>query len=184
MKKQYWILHIAMAVIILAAGIWIWSKITNEESSGLPQVSMVAEGNKWPVDGFPVGADYLYVGWSGNMEQFCIPSLQGVWQLDEPYERSVVKIDDGLSFVTLSCTHETDGTIFGQPRRIDAVRFDQSVITLLPSDDLVWEDGTEVPVEKHGKTYRIMNPEVNSVYVIRTVWDSGVLEHAWLTIEE
>ena len=44
--------------------------------------------------------------------------------------------------------------------------------------------GTEVPLEKHGGSYRIYEPELDCVYVCRSVWDNGVAEHAWLVTEE
>ena len=52
--------------------------------------------------------------------------------------------------------------------------------TILPLE----EYGTKVQLEKHGGSYRIYEPEINCVYVCRSVWDNGVIEHAWIVMEE
>lgn len=45
------------------------------------------------------------------------------------------------------------------------------------------EYGTKVQLEKRGGSYRIYEPELNCVYVCRSVWDSGIVESAWIVRE-
>ena len=178
--KKRRIIYIAVTIMLIAGISLALTKLFVKDSKLMPRASMLVENIKWPIEGYIVGSDYIYTSFTGKKEQFYKPSLQGVWQLDEPYERSTVKIDGTIEYVSISFRANSEGTLFGLPHRIDAVCFDRDVTGMLPSEDLVWADGTEVSLQKHGNQYRIMNPKAGKVYVIRTVWNSGVLEFAWI----
>lgn len=183
-KWWIWVVILIAMTMLLIAGAWGWSKLT-KNLSGLPCVQMVVEGKNWPIDGHPVGANYMG-GYYDDLKNllYYIPSLQGVWQLDEAYAQSSVQVRSNTNFLTLTCYHKTVGGFQTLPHSIYAVRFDQSVVSMHPGESLEWSEGEMVILELHGTSYQIKNPQVNSVYVVRTTWDNGVLEHAWIITEE
>ena len=189
MKKKC-IVVISLIIILLAAGLYGWHKLSYGASDDFPDVQMEhmvmeqGETKKLQRQGHPVGADYMYNWDGGHMDHHYIPSLHGVWQLDEPYAQSTIRANGDIEYISLTCTQETIGGFSKRPHNIYAVRFDQSVVSAAPGTCEDWANGEEAVLEKHGKSYHLMNPQINSVYVVRTVWDHGVLEHAWLIVEE
>ncbi len=93
------------------------------------------------------------------------------------------------SLESISCSQ---GGLDKGPRSVSVYRLSIETAEKLPQHP--WDDGTtllppaaygtEVPLEKHGGSYRIYEPELDCVYVCRSVWDNGVAEHAWLVTEE
>ena len=184
MKKKC-IVVISLIIILLAAGLWGWNKLSQGRLDDFPNVVIeLDEKRNREIQGHPVGADFMYNWDGGHMDHHYIPSLHGIWQLDEPYSQSAIRVNGDIEYISLSCTQETIGGFPKQPHSIYAVRFDQSVVSSAPGESEDWADGEEVVLEKHGKSYLLMNPQINSVYVVRTVWDHGVLEHAWLIVKE
>lgn len=184
--KVLFLLHV-VAAILLALGLWGYSKLSQGRIDKHPVIRMIVvrdDHRQTEKQGHPVGADLVYNWDGGQKEQYYLPSLHGVWQLDEPYAQSTVLLNEDVEYISIFCAHETVGGFVKQPHSIYAFRFDQSLVYLEPGESPEWAEGVEVPLNRHGKTYRIEEPMANSVYVVRTVWDSGVLEHAWLVLEE
>ena len=184
MKKKC-IVVISVVIILFVIGQCGWNKLSQGRLDDFPiVVTKPDETRNREIQGHIVGADFMYNWDGGQMDHHYIPSLHGVWQLDEPYAQSTIRANGDIEYISLSCTQETIGGFSKQPNSLYAVRFDQSVVSAAPGTCEDWTDGEEVILEKHGKSYRLMNPQINSVYVVRTVWDHGVLEHGWLIIEE
>ena len=185
-EKISFLLYIT-AVILLAAVLWELDKLLQDTPDGFPVVQIVIEQNEQrdlQINGHIAGADFIYTGYDGQTERHYIPSLQGIWQLDEPYAQSTVLLPSEADYFSLYCARNRDGGFGNRPHSIYAVRFDQTVVSTTPGESPDWSDGIEVALEKHGKLYRIQNPTANSVYVVRSVWDSGVFEHAWWIVAE
>lgn len=186
-KIKILFLLLVVAAILFALGQWGYSKLSQGRIDKHPVIQMFVDQDDHrhtEIQGLLVGSDLVYNWDGGENEQQYIPSLHGVWQLDEPYAQSTVLLSEDVKYISIFCAHETVGGFLKQPHSIYALRFDQSVVSLEPGESPEWFEGVEVPLKRRGQTYRIEEPMVNSVYVVRTVWDSGVLEHAWLILEE
>lgn len=180
-KRRITVFVLGLFAALLVTAVPLWQHLSQDIVTGGPHIQMVIEqdrsSNTLP-NGHYVGANYVYCN-DGNYQYENIPSLQGVWQLDEPYaERSSIEIENDTKFVSIFCAV---GTLRRLPNSISIVRFDQSVVEGNPGTSPDWSEGEIVSYERHGNYYRIYNP-TPGVYVARTVWDNGVLENAWLLI--
>lgn len=135
-------------------------------------------------NGSIVGANMLSSdNQTGKKYIYSIPSLQGVWQLDESYSRKssiILKEADG-DYISIYCAK---GILRTRPNSIYIARFDMDVVKGDPGTSPTWAEGEEVAFERHGNAYRIYHPVPDSVYVARTVWDAGVLEYGWILADE
>lgn len=186
-KNRILILLLVVEAMLFALGLWGYSKLSEGRIDKHPVIRMIVDRDdhkQMEIQGHPVGADLVHNWDGGQKEQYYIPSLHGVWQLDEPYAQSTILLNEDAEYISLYCAHETVSGFLKQPHSIYAIRFDQSVVSVEPGESADWSEGVEVPLVRHGETYRIEKPLINSVYVVRTVWDSGVLEHAWLVLEK
>lgn len=157
----------------------LWKHMSQEIVSGGPHIQMLVgedrSGDTAP-NGHYVGANFAYRT-NGEYEHENIPSLQGLWQLDEPYaKRSVIEVSENTKFVSIFCA---TGKLRRLPNDILIVRFDSEVVDKQPDSAFDWRDGEVIPYERYGNFYRI-NDLSPGVYVARTVWDDGVLETGWL----
>lgn len=176
------ILRSVVFVVLLVALIPLYQHMSQEIVSGGPHIQLVI-GEDRSVETLPnghyVGANYVYHN-DGKYLHENIPTLQGLWQLDEPYaERSSINIEEDAEFISVFCAL---GKFRQLPNDILIVRFETDVIEGQPGSSPDWSDGEVVPYERHGNFYRIYDV-APGVYVARTVWDDGVLETAW-TVEK
>ncbi len=183
-KKIAFAAGLLLAVILISLGIALWNRLSQHVTPGMPHVELTIEedrGRSLLPNGHPVGANYWYLDYAGENYFFHIPTLHGLWQLDEPYAQSTIKMESEDEYLSIFCA---TGKLRKRPSNILVFRFDLSVVEGEPGTAPDWSEGTEVPLERHGNYYRIYNPERNCVYVARTVWDDGVLEDAWIVLDE
>lgn len=125
-----------------------------------------------------VGMSMVYVDGKGALHCNNIPSLQGLWQLDEAYaqEASVeLESDTDTPYVSVYCAV---GKLRLLPRSVMIFRFDESVVDTEPGTSPQWTEGQLVEFRRHGNFYRLYDPRPG-VYVARVVTDQGVQECAW-----
>lgn len=133
-------------------------------------------------NGVLVGANYSIYDGEGEEDTvlYTIPSFQGLWQLDEPnITVAIITISDATECISVFCSN---GKLKQLPNDILVMRFDLDVVNANPAQTTDWKDGIKLNVERHGNYYRIYGPVPNSVYVARTVWNEGVLEHGWIIV--
>lgn len=171
---------IVVFVALLAALIPFRQHISQEIVSGGPHIQLVIgedRGRNTLPNGHYVGANFIYHMDDGTHQHENIPSLQGLWQLDEPYaSRSSIEMPENTEFISIFCA---SGKFRQRPNDILIARFDSKVMEGEPGTSPDWSEGEVIPYERHGNFYRIYDP-VPGVYVARTVWGDGVLEMGWL----
>ena len=146
-------------------------------------------GGDRPFVNICTGADLLFDA-QGGAGSYYVPSLEYIGMLFMPeYAHCVIRAPSDTEYLSISCSQ---GGMNKGPRSVSVYRLSLETAEKLPQpsrdDDttllLPAVYGTEVPLEKHGGTYRIYEPELDCVYVCRSVWDNGVAEYAWLVMQE
>ena len=146
-------------------------------------------GGDRPFVNICTGADLRFDA-QGGAGSYYVPSLEYIGMLFMPeYAHCVIRAPSDTEYLSISCSQ---GGLDKGPRSVSVYRLSLETAEKLPQHP--WDDGTtllppaaygtEVPLEKHGGSYRIYEPELDCVYVCRSVWDNGVAEHAWLVTEE
>ena len=166
-------------ILFIIIVIPLWGHMSQYTVSGGPHIQMVVNQDRskeTAPNGYYVGANFIY-NVDGEKQHFNIPSLQGLWQLDETYaEKSTIEIDTNVEDISVFCAI---GKLKKTPNDIMIARFDESVMEGEEDSSPEWSEGEEVSFERHGNFYRIHNPKPG-IYVARTVWNDGVLENAWV----
>lgn len=146
-------------------------------------------GGDRPFVNICTGADLLFRDKRGT-DYYYVPSLEYIGMLFMPeYAHCVIYASPDTEYLSISCSQ---GRMNKEPRSVSVYRLSIETAEKLPQpsrdDDTTLLPpavyGTEVSLEKHGGTYRIYEPELDCVYVCRSVWDNGVAEYAWLVMEE
>ena len=190
LTKRARIIAAPVLVLVLALAVFAAHQLRRELTACFewPDVELLVEdepqpdyayseyyGGDRPFVSICTGADLLFDA-QGEAGSYYVPSLEYIGMLFMPeYAHCVIyaPLDKG-------------------PRSVSVYRLSIETAEKLPQHP--WDDGTtllppaaygtEVPLEKHGGSYRIYEPELDCVYVCRSVWDNGVAEHAWLVTEE
>lgn len=137
------------------------------------------------------GADLLFRDKRGT-DSYYVPSLEYIGMLFMPeYAHCVIRAPSDTEYLSISCSQ---GEMRKRPHSVAVYRLSLETAESLPAGPDDWEYettllpmevyGAEVQLEKRGGSYRIYEPELNCVYVCRSVWDNGVIEHAWIVMEE
>ena len=178
-KSRVLVVISVILLLFIIGAIPLWRHLSQYTVSGGPHIQMVVNqdrSNETAPNGHYVGANFIY-NVDGEKQHFNIPSLQGLWQLDESYaEQSTIQIDADIEYVSIFCAI---GKLKKTPNDILVVRFDESIMEREEGSSPDWSEGEEVSFERHGNFYRINTPKPG-IYVARTVWDDGVLENAWV----
>lgn len=153
-------------------------------------------GNEMSFMNYSVGADMLFTDGTGDEgnagDSYYIPSLGEIRALFMPeHEHWVICAPADTEYLSVSCSQ---GEMKKAPNSVAVYMLSLETAESLPLSPEDWEYnstllplevyGIRVPLEKRGGDYRIYEPELNCVYVCRSVWDNGVIEHAWLVMEE
>ncbi len=164
---------------------FLWRHLSQHTINGSPHIQLVLEQDRrrnTQPNGHLVGANFIFYTSGSSYQYEDIPSLQGIWQLGEPYaKRASITLNNNTEYISVFCA---DGKLRKPPNDIHVARFNMDVVTGKPGSTPDWSDGIEVSLELHGNFYRIYDPVPDSVYVARTVWDHGVLEYAWVLAME
>lgn len=146
-------------------------------------------GGDRPFVNICTGANLLFRDKRGT-DYYYVPSLEYIGMLFMPeYAHCVIYASPDTEYLSISCSQ---GRMNKEPRSVSVYRLSIETAEKLPQpsrdDDTTLLPpavyGTEVSLEEHGGTYRIYEPELDCVYVCRSVWDNGVAEYAWLVMEE
>lgn len=173
--KWRWLLLALAAAVLVAAVLMLRHRMslpTNTVCLTLEQDVGRGYQGHW------VGMSMVYVDGKGALHCNNIPSLQGLWQLDEAYaqEASVeLESDTDMPYVSVYCAV---GKLRLLPRSVMIFRFDESVVDTEPGTSPQWTEGQLVEFRRHGNFYRLYDPRPG-VYVARVVTDQGVQECAW-----
>ncbi len=144
-----------------------------------------------------IGSDMILSGGGGadegaGTDSYYLPSLGHIRTLFMPeYAHNIIYAPADTEYLSVSCSQ---GEMRKRPHSVAVYRLSLETAESLPAGPDDWEYettllppevyGTKVQLEKRGGNYRIYEPELNCVYVCRSVWDNGVIEHAWLVMEE
>ena len=144
-----------------------------------------------------VGGDMILSGGGGadegvGTDSYYLPSLGHIRTLFMPeYAHNIIYAPADTEYLSVSCSQSE---MRKRPHSVAVYRLSLETAESLPAGPDDWEYettilpleeyGTKVQLEKHGGSYRIYEPEINCVYVCRSVWDNGVIEHAWIVMEE
>lgn len=143
-----------------------------------------------------VGADMILSGGGADegegTDSYYVPSLGYIRTLFMPeYAHNIIYAPADTEYLSVSCSQ---GEMRKRPHSVAVYRLSLETAESLPLSPEGWEYettllpldvyGTKVQLEKRGGSYRIYEPELNCVYVCRSVWDNGVIEHAWIVMEE
>ncbi len=184
MRKRKCLLIVFVIPLIISLLYCVCKMATNSISHGLPHIQMVVDSDRSAglPNGHFVSANYHYQSENGSLGYFDIPSLQGIWQLDESYaSKATVIISENTRFLSFFCAI---GRLSKTPLSVSVARFDTSVIENSTNNSLTWDDGELLELKRKGNSFRTCAPIVEGVYVLRTVWENGVLEKAWLVMME
>ena len=144
-----------------------------------------------------IGSDMILSGGGGadegaGTDSYYLPSLGHIRTLFMPeYAHNIIYAPADTEYLSVSCSQ---GEMRKRPHSVAVYRLSLETAESLPAGPDDWEYettllppegyGSKVQLEKRGGNYRIYEPELNCVYVCRSVWDNGVIEHAWLVMEE
>ena len=204
LTKRARIIAAPVLVLVLALAVFAAHQLRRELTACFewPDVELLVEdepqpdyayseyyGGDRPFVNICTGADLLFRDKRGT-DYYYVPSLEYIGMLFMPeYAHCVIRAPSDTEYLSISCSQ---GGLDKGPRSVSVYRLSIETAEKLPQHP--WDDGTtllppaaygtEVPLEKHGGSYCIYEPELDCVYVCRSVWDNGVAEHAWLVTEE
>ena len=188
-KRNKWAL--AILTVCLAASVLcniVLAFHSSRVELGIGKVALLVDDefpdSRRQSGGRPVGFDYVARD-EDHLVRDYMPSLGGLWMLgDEVYGRTADIVEFPASSEYLAFTFLKNGErTETMPNSAAIFRFDLEVLNYEPGTAPEWTDGEEVPYKKRGDSLRVYSPELNCVYVCRSVWDSGIVESAWIVRE-
>ena len=176
-------LIIFAVVVSVASALFFGTKelLFDDDMHGFPMVSISTDdGHNYM--GFPVGFDWE------NDDTPPSESLSGLWQFEfdesDPMSTGPVRATVPVTGETAELRITMIYPAGEKPLDIELRRFDDGWLGGGPDHTRTFADGAGVEWTREKSTLCINDVVPNQLYVLRTSWDEGWVEHAWHIVGE